>query len=85
MGEALASALARPELRVLIVTTKQTRYVVRILAQMANIAFPEDRVFSSTVSGIPKSTTLRELMASHPGLESCHFVEENICVGFIIH
>ncbi len=78
VGEALASALARPELRVLIVTTKQTRYVVRILAQMANIAFPEDRVFSSTVSGKPKAETIADLMASEAlaGVDTWHFVED---------
>lgn len=73
---ALAAALRRPDVLVYIVTTKQTRYVVRILKQIGSIDFPEDRIISSTVSGIPKSTTLRELMASHPGLESCHFVED---------
>ncbi|QDZ18386.1 hypothetical protein HOP50_01g08910 [Chloropicon primus] len=73
---ALQTALEREDVLVYIVTTKQTRYVVRILKQLGEIDFPESRIISSTVSGIPKSTTLCRLMANHPDVSSWHFVED---------
>jgi len=76
VAEALRETLAREEVLTYIVTTKQTRYVLRILNQIGGITFPEDRIISSTVSGIPKSTTLRSLMERHPGVDSWHFVED---------
>ncbi len=79
MAEALKAALAREEVLTYIVTTKQTRYVLRILDQIGGIAFPENRIISSTVSGIPKATTLRSLMDRHPDAQSWHFVEDR-CV-----
>lgn len=73
---ALKLALQREDLLVYIVTTKQTRYVVRILKQIGGIDFPEERIISSTVSGIPKSTTLCKLMGEHSEVSSWHFVED---------
>ena len=76
MGVALEKALRRDDLDVYIVTTKQTRYVVRILSQLADIDFPDAKVISSTVSGIPKATAINELMEKHADVSSWHFVED---------
>jgi FMN phosphatase YigB (HAD superfamily) len=73
---ALKAALQREDVLVYIVTTKQTRYVLRILKQIGGIDFPEERIISSTVSGIPKSTTLCRLMREHSEVKSWHFVED---------
>ena len=76
VAEELKRALKREDVLVYIVTTKQARYVLRILKQIGGIDFEEDRIFSSTVSGIPKSTTLCKLMEKHKQVESWHFVED---------
>ncbi|WZN59148.1 hypothetical protein HKI87_01g06730 [Chloropicon roscoffensis] len=76
VASSLQKALERRDVLVYIVTTKQARFVVRILKEIAGIDFPEERIISSTVSGIPKSTTLCTLMAEHKQVESWHFVED---------
>jgi len=76
VASSLQKALERRDVLVYIVTTKQARFVVRILKDIAGIDFPEERIISSTVSGIPKSTTLCTLMAEHKQVESWHFVED---------
>jgi phosphoglycolate phosphatase-like HAD superfamily hydrolase len=60
-----------------IVTTKQARFTKTILARMADIHFPPERIFSQTVSGRPKSEVLESLNEKHPGSE-CHFVEDKL-------
>ena len=49
-----------------------------ILRQMAGIQFPEDRIFSQTVSGRPKSEVLEQLHARHPDAPGYHFVEDKL-------
>ena len=43
-----------------------------ILEQKAGIDFPLDRIFSTTVSGQPKSEVLQMLCERHPGAK-CNF------------
>lgn len=43
----------------------------------AKVDFPADRIFSTTVSGQPKSEVLQELEKKHPGTEY-HFVEDKL-------
>lgn len=60
-----------------IVTTKQARFTEAILARMAGIRFPPERIFSQTVSGRPKSEVLEDLDQKH-GFEECYFVEDKL-------
>lgn len=55
----------------------QARFTQAILKQKAGIDFPMDRIFSSTVSGQPKSEVLEMLRERHAGLD-CHFVEDKL-------
>jgi hypothetical protein len=55
----------------------QERFTKAILQQMAGIEFPLERIFSSTVSGQPKSEVLEMLQGRHDGLV-CHFVEDKL-------
>lgn len=50
-----------------IVTTKQARFALALLREIGRIPFEEDRVFSQTVSGEPKSEVLRMLEERHGG------------------
>jgi hypothetical protein len=45
---------------------------------MAGIAFPPDRIFSQTVSGLPKSEVLESLRERHPGAQAYVFVEDKL-------
>lgn len=75
MPEAMRALMAAHE--VYIVTTKQAHFTHMILEQMAGIDFPEDRIFSQTVSGRPKSEVLAALERRHPGT-TYHFVEDKL-------
>ncbi|XRB16734.1 hypothetical protein RI054_13g65780 [Pseudoscourfieldia marina] len=44
-----------------VVTTKPQNLTIKLLKHKAMCSFPDDRVISTTVSGIPKSDILREL------------------------
>ena len=44
---------------------------------MARVAIPSEDIFSTTVSGQPKSDILIQLQARHPGA-ACHFVEDKL-------
>ncbi len=44
---------------------------------MARVELPEDRIFSQTVSGRPKSEVLELLQRRHPGA-TYHFVEDKL-------
>ena len=55
----------------------QARYTKAILEQKAGIDFPLDRIFSTTVSGQPKSEVLQMLCERHPGAK-CNFVEDKL-------
>jgi hypothetical protein len=44
---------------------------------MAKVPISPDHIFSTTVSGQPKSDILKDLQQQHPGA-SCHFVEDKL-------
>jgi len=74
--EALAALKARGE--AFIVTTKQARFTAALLAGQAGVPFPDDRIFSQTVSGEPKSKVLLKLEAEHPNAAGLYFVEDKL-------
>ena len=74
--DALAALKARGE--AFIVTTKQARFTSALLADTAGVPFPDDRIFSQTVSGEPKSNVLLKLAAEHPSAAGLYFVEDKL-------
>ena len=58
MVEATKTAMAVPNSETYIVTTKQARFTKMLMDDMAGIPFPEDRIFSQTVTGKPKTEVL---------------------------
>lgn len=62
---------------VYIVTTKQQRFTIQLLNDMAGIPFPPERVMSQTESGRPKTERLLELESLHPGRDYV-FVEDKL-------
>jgi len=91
-GVAEAVAHARDSAEAYVVTTKQARFALALLREIGGIPFEEDRVFSQTVSGQPKSEVLRMLEERHrdggtggggegpggKGNVSFHFVEDKL-------
>ena len=67
-----------PHCQAFIFIALQARFTDMILRQMAGIQFPEDRIFSQTVSGRPKSEVLEQLHTRHPGAPGYHFVEDKL-------
>ena len=55
----------------------QARFTEALMKDKAKVDFPADRIFSTTVSGQPKSEVLQELEQKHPGTEY-HFVEDKL-------
>lgn len=75
--EALACALNKGE--VYIVTTKQERYTAQLLGDMAKTPVPHERILSTTLSGLPKTTVLAELQEKHNNEDTrMVFVEDKI-------
>jgi len=76
---ALNTALDSPSTDVQIVTTKQARFTYQLLSDMAGVPVPMERIFSTTVSGEPKTVVLRQLLAAAPdeGVRRV-FVEDKI-------
>ncbi|EIE27437.1 hypothetical protein COCSUDRAFT_26736 [Coccomyxa subellipsoidea C-169] len=60
-----------------IVTTKQARFTEALMHNMAKVPISPDHIFSTTVSGQPKSDILKDLQQQHPGT-SYHFVEDKL-------
>ena len=61
-----------------IVTTKQARFAAALLANAAGVPFPDDAIFSQTVSGRPKGEVLTALAEKHAGAPAFHFVEDKL-------
>ena len=61
VAEAVLAAQARSDSAVKIVTTKQARFATAIMAKMGGITIAEEDMFSTTVSGIPKTEVLKTL------------------------
>ncbi|CAG9463179.1 unnamed protein product [Pedinophyceae sp. YPF-701] len=75
--EPVKAALASAEDEVYIVTTKQARFTLQLLREMAGVQLEDERVFSMTVSGRPKGEVLAMLGERHPGA-ALHFVEDKL-------
>lgn len=76
VSEAVLAAQGRGDAAVKIVTTKQGRFALAILDRMGGITIPEEDMFSTTVSGIPKTDVLRTLGAE--GKPRKIFVEDKL-------
>jgi hypothetical protein len=61
VAEAVPAAQKRSDAAVKIVTTKQGRFALAILERMGKISIADDDMYSTTVSGIPKTDVLRTL------------------------
>jgi hypothetical protein len=55
----------------------QARFAAELLRTLADVAFPMDRIYSTTESGQPKWQVIRMLLQRHPEYE-CHFVEDKL-------
>lgn len=77
LPDALKSAMENDTKEVYIVTTKQARFTAALLKDMAGVNFPMERIFSTTVSGQPKSEVLAMLTEKHPDRQ-CYFIEDKI-------
>lgn len=61
--DATQAALASPSCDTYIVTTKQARFTSALMDRMAG-GFPEERIYSTTVSGQPKTDILKMLQGN---------------------
>jgi hypothetical protein len=78
VGEAVLEAELSKESDVFIVTTKQARFASAIMTEKAGLTIPPERLFSQTVSGVPKTEVLLMLGAhSKPGARKI-FVEDKM-------
>lgn len=59
------------------VGTVQARFTEALMHNMAKVPIPSEDIFSTTVSGQPKSEILVDLQSQHPGL-TYHFVEDKL-------
>ena len=64
VAEAVIEAEASAHSDVFIVTTKQARFASAIMEKKGNLIIPDERVFSQTVSGAPKTDVLLDLSAN---------------------
>lgn len=55
----------------------QARFTEALMHSMAKVPIPSEDIFSTTVSGQPKSEILVDLQRRHPGL-TYHFVEDKL-------
>lgn len=55
----------------------QARFTEALLKEAAHVDLPSHRIFSTTVSGQPKSEVLQELEQKHPN-STYHFVEDKL-------
>lgn len=76
VAEAVLAAQARTDGEVKIVTTKQARFATAIMAKMGGITIAEEDMFSTTVSGIPKTEVLKTLGVG--GRKRKVFVEDKL-------
>eukprot|EP00854_Cymbomonas_tetramitiformis_P022855 gene22855-27624_t len=57
--DSMLAVMKNPTMELDIVTTKQSRFTHALLNQMAKIPLPEDKIYSTTVSGAPKTEVLQ--------------------------
>ena len=63
VAEACIAAETSTKCDVFIVTTKQARFAQAIMEGKGDLVIPDERVFSQTVSGLPKTDVLADLQA----------------------
>ena len=56
----------------------QARFTETLMHNMAGVPIASEDIFSTTVSGQPKSEILVDLQREHPGMEKYHFVEDKL-------
>jgi hypothetical protein len=78
VGEAVRLAETSPDVSVFVVTTKQARFASAIMSRKANIDIPPERLFSQTVSGVPKTEVLLALQADAAPGARLVFVEDKM-------
>eukprot|EP00877_Chromochloris_zofingiensis_P003895 jgi/Chrzof1/13506/Cz08g00110.t1 len=78
VAPALQAALHSSTDELYIVTTKQAHFTELLLQRMADVPLPAERIYSTTVSGAPKSSVLSQLAADHPGAKEYIFVEDKL-------
>jgi hypothetical protein len=78
VGEAVRLAETSPDVSVFVVTTKQARFASAIMSRKANIDIPSERLFSQTVSGVPKTEVLLALQADAAPGARLVFVEDKM-------
>ena len=78
VGEAVRLAETSPHAQVFVVTTKQARFASAIMSRKANIDIPPERLFSQTVSGVPKTEVLLALQADAAPGARLVFVEDKM-------
>lgn len=78
VAEACIAAEESDACDVFIVTTKQARFASAIMRQKGNLHIPPERVFSQTVSGLPKTVVLADLAATSTPSARKVFVEDKL-------
>jgi hypothetical protein len=78
VGEAVRLAESSRHADVFVVTTKQARFASAIMSQKANLEIPPERLFSQTVSGVPKTEVLLALQADAAPGARLVFVEDKM-------
>lgn len=76
MLEKLTSLLSDDQIRVVIITTKEGRFV-RSLLQMAGVNFPADRIFGKEIKQ-PKYQTLQQLLTDMESSGEIWFIEDRL-------
>ena len=79
VAPAVAASLASaPRDEVYVVTTKQAQFTELLLRDMARLELPAERIYSTTLSGAPKSGVLAQLRDAHPDAADYVFVEDKL-------
>eukprot|EP00241_Pyramimonas_parkeae_P012464 CAMPEP_0114246426 /NCGR_PEP_ID=MMETSP0058-20121206/12454_1 /TAXON_ID=36894 /ORGANISM="Pyramimonas parkeae, CCMP726" /LENGTH=264 /DNA_ID=CAMNT_0001359607 /DNA_START=239 /DNA_END=1033 /DNA_ORIENTATION=+ len=76
--DATKAAIANAMCETYIVTTKQARFTSALMNDMAGIPFEDDRIYSTTVSGQPKTEVLKMLQEDKGIGAELHFVEDKL-------
>eukprot|EP00775_Hariotina_reticulata_P011464 gene11464-11610_t len=74
VADAVKAAMQKDEVH--IVTTKQAHYTEVLMRDMAGVDFPPDRIHSTTISGEPKASVLKQLALHHADVDAKLFVED---------
>jgi len=76
--DAANAAVSNADCDVYIVTTKQARFTSTLLNKMARIPMPDEDIYSTTVSGAPKTDILKMLQERVEDGTTLNFVEDKL-------